>query len=487
MRNRFLTLLALTLTLSACAEDGADGEKGTDGTSGADGEDGDDGTSGTDGADGADALCSDATPVEITGISGMATDTLDAFYPSDTMTVESNAAGALSYTVAGYGLDYTWDGDSFTVTATTDEPSSQVLVATDGCTTATYEFSVDAEIGSSLVNIIHLYDGAPSVDVTLSGDDLDNAILTGFNLATETGYIEIDSAPYTFDLWVDGVVAATLPTIEPRADMAYSVVVYSDGGVPNAMVVVDDLSEVATADATRVTATHVADGVGQVDVWETVLGAPLFTDLDFATTSAPLDVVTGVYTIGLDGDDDGTADYGFQSVDLTGLEGVPLNVYAYLQSGTPFLFASVPAIGAYLRVLPDPLPAASSTTTGSSTPAALITEYTYTTDAITITDACTVVDMTVNLDISHTYKGDVTATLYAPDGTAVDLHRNTGGSADDIIGSYASDGTGTLSAADDLNDFLLVNGGGDWTLEIYDSYYGDDGTLNAWDITLGCL
>lgn len=487
MQNRFLTLLALTLTLSACSEDAKDGENGTNGTSGTDGADGTDGTDGTSGTSGADGLCSDASPVEITGLTGMSADALDAFYPSDEMTVESNAAGALTYTVAGYGLDYAWDGDSFTVTPTTEEPSSQVIVATDGCTTATYEFSVDAEIGLAIVNIIHLYDGAPSVDVTMSGDDLDDAILTDFSLASETGYLDIDAAPYTFDLWVDGVMTATLPTIEFRGDGVYSVVVYSDAGLPTAMLIEDDISEVVTEDAARVTATHVADGVGQVDVWETVLGASLFTDIDYSTSSAATDIVTGEYTLGIDADDDGVTDYEFQSFDMTGLEGAPVNVFAYMTSGTPFLFVSAPWYDFSERILPDPIPAASTTTTGSSTPDAFITQYTWTTDIITIADACNLVDLTVNLDMSHTYIGDVTATLSAPDGTAVDLHAGSGGSADDIIGSYAMDGTGTLTAAGDLNDFLLLSGAGDWTLDIYDSYYGDDGTLNSWDITLGCL
>jgi subtilisin-like proprotein convertase family protein len=496
MQNRFLTMLALSLTLAACAEDGKDGADGTNGTDGATGTDGTDGATGADGTsgdDGADGLCADATQVEITGLTDLPTDTIDAYYATDAVTVETNAPGELTYTVAGYGLDYEWDGDTFTVTPTTDSPSSQVIVATDGCSTATYQFDVAAEVGVAWVNFVHLYDGAPSADLTLTGDDLEDAVIGGLGLATQTGYLEVTAMPWSFDLWADEAVVATLDTLEPRGEGVYTVVIYSDAGAVATMVIDDDISEVVTEDAARVRATHVADTLGQIDIWDTVAGTALFSDIDFGTSSADTDVPTGEYTVGIDADDDGTSDYGFETVDLTGLEGAPINVFAYMHSGTPFLFVSAPWYGVYERILPDPLPAASTTSTGSSTPAMDITDYDYTVglvsdyDAIELADACTVLDVTVNVDISHTWKGDLNVNLWSPDGTMVALHDRTGGSANDIVGSYVSDGTGTLTSADDLNMFLFADGTGDWTLELIDNAGGDTGTLNSWDITLGCL
>jgi subtilisin-like proprotein convertase family protein len=490
MNSRFLSLLSLGLLLTACAEDGKDGTNGINGTDGTDGVDGADGAAGADGTNGEDGLCADATPVEITGLTGLPTEAVTAFYPTEAITVESNAPGDLTYTVAGYGFDYEWDGDSFTVTPTTDAPSSQVIVATDGCTTATWEFELEAEIGTSLVNVIHLYDGAPLVDVTLSGDDLDDAILTDFGLGTETGYLPLDSMPYTFDVWAGGTVAATLPTIEPQPDGVYSVVVYSNGGAPAAMVIEDDLSEVATADAARVTATHVADGVGQVDIWETVLGAALFENLDYEATSASTDIVTGTYTVGIDATDDAVTDYDFQSIDLTGLEGLPINAYAYLWNGNPLLFISIPSVGAYANVLPDPLPAPSTTATASGATGASIDSLDTLYESITVTDACMVLDISVDVDITHTYATDVDMWLWAPDGTRVELQTDVRGTTSffyDIIGTYEMDGTGSLSAEGDLTEFVGASGTGEWTLEIYDDASGDEGTLNSWGIELGCL
>jgi subtilisin-like proprotein convertase family protein len=492
VNTRAFALLAIGLSLAACddAAKGADGADGADGDAGAAGTDGTDGTDGAVGADGADADCAGADPIEITGLTDLPADTLEAHYASNSITVESNAAGSLSYTVSGYGLDYEWSGDSFTVTPTTSMPSSQVIIATDGCTTAAYEFSVDAEVGFAQLNVVHLYESAPSVDVTLAGDDIDDAILTGFNFASDTGYMGVDAMPYTFDLWVDGAVAATTDTIELRGDMAYTLVVYSDGGSPATLLLEDDWSELAAADTTRITAVHVADGVGQVDVWETTLGLELFADLDFGTASDPVEADSDYdYAIGLDTDNDATADYNFQPANFAGLEDEVVNVFAFTQGGLPFLFASAPNAYFSARLMPDPLPAPTSTTSGTSSPALDIPDYTsaYVSDSITITDACTVLTISVGVDISHTYRGDLDVFLTSPSGTEVGLHGNSGSYLDNIIGTYANDGTQTLTASGDLDDFLLTSATGDWTLSISDSGSGDVGTLNAWGVEFGCL
>ncbi|HCH62048.1 MAG TPA: hypothetical protein DFR83_04530 [Deltaproteobacteria bacterium] len=503
MQTRILSILTLGLSLAACAEaekgtDGADGEDGTAGAAGVDGNDGDPGADGEDGedddgdgdGDGDGSPCAGATPVEITGLTGLPTEAMTAYYASDSITVESNAAGDLSYAVSGYGLDYEWSGDSFTVTPTTDMPSSQVIIATDGCTTDTFEFSVDAKVGNALLNIVHLYEGAPSVDVTLSGDAIEDAILTDFTFVSQTNYLETDARPYAFDLWVEGAVAATTDTIELMDQGTYTLVVYSDGGAPATLLIEDDLSELSAADSTRITAIHVADGIGQVDVWETVLGVALFEDLDFGAVSEAIEITSDAdYTVGLDVDDDGAADQNFETITFSGLEDQSANVFAFSQSGLPFLFASIPTLEFGARLFPDPLPAPSSIASGTSTPALPVPDYpgSFVGDTITITDTCTVLTVEVDVDISHTYRGDLEVVLAGPDGTEIFLHDQTGTSANDVIGTYSSDGSGTLVPAGDLNDFLLLQGTGDWTLSAADFGYGDIGTINAWGINIGCL
>jgi subtilisin-like proprotein convertase family protein len=117
-----------------------------------------------------------------------------------------------------------------------------------------------------------------------------------------------------------------------------------------------------------------------------------------------------------------------------------------------------------------------------------------TTSTIDVTGAGKVFDLNVELDITHTYDGQLTATLLAPDGTPVVLFSNVGGSGDNFTatgfdeaaatpitaGSPPFDGTfqpqGSLAAFNDLD------AAGTWTLEISDNAKGETGTLNSWSI-----
>jgi subtilisin-like proprotein convertase family protein len=86
---------------------------------------------------------------------------------------------------------------------------------------------------------------------------------------------------------------------------------------------------------------------------------------------------------------------------------------------------------------------------------------------LAITDAVTVGSVAVELDIDHTYVGDLTVTLRAPDGTTRDLHNREGGSADDI--------QRTINAA----GFDGVAAQGTWQLVVADHAAQDEGTVRA--------
>ena len=76
----------------------------------------------------------------------------------------------------------------------------------------------------------------------------------------------------------------------------------------------------------------------------------------------------------------------------------------------------------------------------------------------------------VAVDIRHTYRGDLKVDLVAPDGSVYVLHNRTGGSADNVIGTY----TVNLSS-EPLN--------GTWRLRVNDNAAGDTGYINSWSIT----
>ncbi|QWF15833.1 S8 family peptidase [Lysobacter capsici] len=76
----------------------------------------------------------------------------------------------------------------------------------------------------------------------------------------------------------------------------------------------------------------------------------------------------------------------------------------------------------------------------------------------------------VTINIIHPYKGDLKVDLIAPDGSVYNLHNNTGGSADNVAGTY----TVNLSS-ETLN--------GAWKLRAVDSGPADVGRIDTWSIT----
>lgn len=108
-------------------------------------------------------------------------------------------------------------------------------------------------------------------------------------------------------------------------------------------------------------------------------------------------------------------------------------------------------------------------------------------DSNTMTDYLNVNGTTANvtssfrvvMNINHTYISDLKITLKSPSGTSVVLHNNSGGSSDDIIGTYPT----TLSPYGSLSNFIGQPLAGSWSLTISDNYAQDPGNLNNWYIT----
>ena len=94
-------------------------------------------------------------------------------------------------------------------------------------------------------------------------------------------------------------------------------------------------------------------------------------------------------------------------------------------------------------------------------------------------------DMLVDVDIRHSWRGDLVVALYSPAGEQVVLHNRSGGDADDIIGSYGISG-GSLESAESLESLVGSQGTGGWSLLISDEADGDNGTLVAWSLTALC-
>ena len=78
-------------------------------------------------------------------------------------------------------------------------------------------------------------------------------------------------------------------------------------------------------------------------------------------------------------------------------------------------------------------------------------------------------NLKVDVNIVHTYKGDLIVNLVAPDGSTYLLHNGSGGGTDNVIGTY------TVNASSE-------SANGTWKLRVYDRYNGDTGYINEWSL-----
>ena len=92
-------------------------------------------------------------------------------------------------------------------------------------------------------------------------------------------------------------------------------------------------------------------------------------------------------------------------------------------------------------------------------------------DAVTVDTPGTVTSVSVDVDITHPYAGDIRVDLISPDGAVVTLHDYGGAGTADINETYAP-------------DFGNIRMDGDWTLRVGDIWDADAGTLNGWNLTI---
>lgn len=85
----------------------------------------------------------------------------------------------------------------------------------------------------------------------------------------------------------------------------------------------------------------------------------------------------------------------------------------------------------------------------------------------------------VRVDIDHPYKGDVVIYLVAPSGNYIQLKGRTGGSGDDIKGTFGVD----LEPVESFSFLSNEGASGRWYLYVGDHAFQDQGVLNNWAIS----
>ncbi|MFY9227320.1 MAG: proprotein convertase P-domain-containing protein [Blastocatellia bacterium] len=111
--------------------------------------------------------------------------------------------------------------------------------------------------------------------------------------------------------------------------------------------------------------------------------------------------------------------------------------------------------------------------TKNATPNAAIRDNATITSAINIADEGSLEDLKVNVNIGHTYRGDLVVKLVSPSGKEAVLTNKAGGSADNFVLSDKS-----------LTEFAGESIKGDWKLVVQDTATQDTGTLNSWGLSI---
>jgi len=218
----------------------------------------------------------------------------------------------------------------------------------------------DETTGDANVRAIHLSPDAPTVDVLVNGalraiEDLD--------FPDSTAYLPVPPGNYDFDIVpADGELADSvlnIPSIDLEADTSYTAVAHGTLANIAALLLVDDLSSPGDGKI-RVRAIHVADGVGEVDIWNIPAeGDPaiLYEDVDYGDAGAYMVLPAASYKLGIDVDDDATPDLTFTTGELAA--GTILNVFAVKDGDDVFLIAQTQD-GTTIKIDPD-APAADMT------------------------------------------------------------------------------------------------------------------------------
>ena len=337
---------------------------------------------------------------------------------------------------------------SDTITVSDSGTATSVSVAVDVTHTYIGDLKIDLVAPDGTTKTVHSRSGgsADDIDQTYTPDFEGESIAGTWILRINDNYAAADDG--TLNSWTltinhgSGTTTNPVTSISGSGDKYYTTVSATQDGTYNLDLVSSGhgIADAASNPLANTTPTG-ADETYTVSTTITDTTAPTVSSIErYSPSSATTDSQTLVYEVTFSEDVSGVdkSDFALSSSSTGGTGG----------GGTSGQF------------------------TQTRSPALAITQANTISDTITVPDSGTATSVSVAVDVTHTYIGDLKIDLIAPDGTTKTLHGNTGGSADDIDQTYAPDFDGESIA-------------GTWTLRINDNYAAaDDGTLNSWTLTI---
>ncbi len=96
------------------------------------------------------------------------------------------------------------------------------------------------------------------------------------------------------------------------------------------------------------------------------------------------------------------------------------------------------------------------------------------TSTISVPAGGSIASLSLSLNITHTYRGDLAVQLVSPQGTSFTVHNRTGGSADNLVISNQL-----------ITAFAGQSASGTWQLKVQDRAAVDTGALQSWSLAIG--
>ena len=368
------------------------------------------------------------------------------------------------------------------------------LIATDGC-----DISIDSvrlgpwEPAVGDLYAAHMASGFDELEV--SDGDADLGEVSTFEVV---GPEETPWGDYELEFSEGISTVATAPLLELDPFDEELVIAYEDDGDIEFGIHSVDTSE-PDSDQFRMRFSHTDEDLDEVDLYmvdedeETEL---LFDDVDFGETTdaEQFDADDDSY-LGLDTEDDGEVDVMFEDVVGDLEEAANFEVFVVQQpAGLHWLVAHDYDSGdTQMYVDRESLDELEF----DSEPDIELETDDDAEDTIHVSGCGTVGDITMDIDLSHNwYSTNITVYLENPAGDEYPLWSEgaqVGGDGDNLIGNFNNtiDPDAGFSAVEDdpvpISVFNGDNADGDWTLRVWNDSGFTEGTLNSWQLNIGCF